>query len=104
MGIVRQCQNSEVAKALRFTGGVGDPGKIRTSDLRFRKPSLYPSELQGHCTGVYNELTGVEPAAYRRHAGDMRRNRCIVSTLEVADLQPPNNPKIDRRNRSEKER
>jgi hypothetical protein len=26
----------------------GDPGKIRTSDLRFRKPSLYPSELQGH--------------------------------------------------------
>jgi signal transduction histidine kinase len=26
----------------------GDPGKIRTSDLRFRKPSLYPPELQGH--------------------------------------------------------
>ena len=25
----------------------GDPGKIRTSDLRFRKPSLYPPELQG---------------------------------------------------------
>ncbi len=26
----------------------GDPGKIRTSDLRFRKPTLYPSELRGH--------------------------------------------------------
>ncbi len=26
----------------------GDPGKTRTSDLRFRKPSLYPPELQGH--------------------------------------------------------
>ena len=26
----------------------GDPGKIRTSDLRFRKPSLYPPELRGH--------------------------------------------------------
>ena len=26
----------------------GDPGKIRTSDLRFRKPLLYPAELQGH--------------------------------------------------------
>lgn len=30
----------------------GDPGKIRTSDLRFRKPSLYPSELQGHSGSV----------------------------------------------------
>src|SRR6478672_12619226 len=26
----------------------GDPGRSRTCDLRFRKPSLYPSELQGH--------------------------------------------------------
>jgi hypothetical protein len=26
----------------------GDPGKIRTCDLRFRKPLLYPSELRGH--------------------------------------------------------
>ena len=25
---------------------VGDPGKTRTSDLRFRKPSLYPAELR----------------------------------------------------------
>src|SRR5580765_2237698 len=28
----------------------GDPGRSRTCDLRFRKPSLYPSELQGHST------------------------------------------------------
>ena len=26
----------------------GDPGKTRTSDLRFRKPSLYPAELRDH--------------------------------------------------------
>jgi hypothetical protein len=26
----------------------GDPGLIRTGDLRFRKPTLYPSELRGH--------------------------------------------------------
>ena len=26
----------------------GSPGRSRTCDLRFRKPSLYPSELQGH--------------------------------------------------------
>ena len=41
------------AKPIRFVSctvilSVGDPGRIRTSDLRFRKPSLYPSELQGH--------------------------------------------------------
>ena len=26
----------------------GDPGKTRTSDLRFRKPLLYPAELRDH--------------------------------------------------------
>jgi hypothetical protein len=25
----------------------GDPGMTRTSDLRFRKPPLYPPELRG---------------------------------------------------------
>ena len=28
----------------------GGPGRSRTADLRFRKPSLYPSELRGHPT------------------------------------------------------
>ena len=42
----------------------GDPGKIRTSDLRFRKPSLYPSELQGHAVLVYS--TGVLGEQARR--------------------------------------
>jgi len=28
----------------------GDPGPIRTADLRFRKPTLYPTELRGHNT------------------------------------------------------
>jgi hypothetical protein len=32
----------------RFEPVSGGPGQIRTADLRFRKPSLYPSELQGH--------------------------------------------------------
>jgi hypothetical protein len=27
----------------------GGPGQSRTADQRFRKPLLYPSELQGHC-------------------------------------------------------
>src|SRR5215469_4222372 len=32
---------------LGVTQNNGGPGQIRTADLRFRKPSLYPSELQG---------------------------------------------------------
>jgi hypothetical protein len=47
MDIVQQCQRQ--ARQFRYCARRdGDPGKIRTSDLRFRKPSLYPSELQGH--------------------------------------------------------
>jgi hypothetical protein len=33
---------------------IGTPGASRTHDTRFRKPLLYPTELQGHA----NELTG----------------------------------------------
>src|SRR6185312_2783139 len=31
----------------------GDPGKTRTSDLRFRKPSLYPAELRDRKTRIH---------------------------------------------------
>src|ERR1700709_213593 len=35
------------------TGWPGVPEGIRTPDLRFRKPLLYPAELPGHaCTGT----------------------------------------------------
>ncbi len=42
------------------SGKNGGPGQIRTADTRFRKPLLYPSELQGrgalqhrfYCTGA----------------------------------------------------
>jgi hypothetical protein len=30
----------------------GGPGKTRTSDLRFRKPLLYPAELRDHLANV----------------------------------------------------
>src|SRR5450432_3126938 len=30
-----------------FSATSGDPGLIRTGDLRFRKPPLYPPELRG---------------------------------------------------------
>ena len=47
----------------------GDPGRSRTCDLRFRKPSLYPSELQGHATTVYhrrNFRRSIEMRPWRR--------------------------------------
>ena len=34
----------------------GGPGRSRTADLRFRKPTLYPSELRGHFRRNYNIL------------------------------------------------
>jgi hypothetical protein len=46
----------------------GDPGKIRTSDLRFRKPSLYPPELRGHVLITCLSLNAVarQPCSGRR--------------------------------------
>jgi hypothetical protein len=36
--------------AARVTPSIGGgPGKTRTSDLRFRKPLLYPAELRDQC-------------------------------------------------------
>ena len=37
----------------------GDPGLIRTADLRFRKPTLYPAELRGHILIFYDLQTYV---------------------------------------------
>lgn len=31
-----------------FIKNIGVPERIRTSDLRFRKPTLYPTELREH--------------------------------------------------------
>ncbi len=36
----------------------GGPGRSRTADLRFRKPSLYPSELQGHNLFLTHRIRG----------------------------------------------
>ena len=42
----RQC-----SPARKADPHLGDPGLIRTGDLRFRKPPLYPPELRGRWTG-----------------------------------------------------
>jgi hypothetical protein len=46
-----------------FVSVNGDPGKIRTSDLRFRKPSLYPPELQGHSDSSLQRLRSWIPCS-----------------------------------------
>ena len=40
--------DSEEAEYSEVFENSGGPGQSRTADLRFRKPLLYPSELQGH--------------------------------------------------------
>ena len=49
----------------------GDPGRSRTCDLRFRKPSLYPSELQGQISNkiilsifLFVDTRGQRPAVF----------------------------------------
>jgi hypothetical protein len=46
------------------SGCCGGPAVIRTRDLRFRKPLLYPSELQGH-TFHFNNLQQAVPLFVR---------------------------------------
>jgi hypothetical protein len=48
---IAELPNSTSAFAREQSGGAGES---RTPDLRFRKPPLYPSELQPHCSGEFN--------------------------------------------------
>ena len=50
----------------------GDPGLIRTADLRFRKPMLYPSELRGH----WFNFTGFLEHRFRKPLVDSRSGPC----------------------------
>src|SRR5207248_11603671 len=38
------------------------PGEIRTPDLRFRRPTLYPAELRAQSNVVYRRPPGAPPA------------------------------------------
>ena len=42
----------------------GAPGLIRTADLRFRKPPLYPAELRAHFDVLHSNLTSIR----KRHS------------------------------------
>ena len=51
--------NEKTANHVRLAA-VGAPETIRTSGLRFRKPTLYPAELRAHVLTRYN-CTMIEP-------------------------------------------
>lgn len=71
----------------------GAPHKIRTCDLRLRRPLLYPAELMEHTkpvnlcnlmsTGLLVEVTGFEPAA-----------PCSQSTCATNCATPRNHPPV----------
>ena len=63
--------------------GTGGPERTRTSDLRFRKPLLYPAELRDHCVDVIVLRVAVNAptSSLRQHA----RN----SIVGISGVKPP---------------
>jgi hypothetical protein len=53
----------------KVAGKNGGPGQIRTADLRFRKPSLYPTELQGHSLCLQFSSPEIQPIAVTSKKG-----------------------------------
>src|SRR6185312_16697287 len=66
---------------------MGDPGLIRTGDLRFRKPPLYPPELRGRAVillswTVWRAPAGARVELYHRRAAP--KSRRLPSSLVPA--------------------
>ena len=57
----------------------GDPGKTRTSDLRFRKPSLYPAELRDR---------GYRPSIFSRDIASRPGATAAWTPQGIFDLEP----------------
>lgn len=49
--MIKKAAETDIPTALRF----GDPERIRTSGLRFRKPTLYPAELRDRMQPYFRE-------------------------------------------------
>ena len=63
-----------------YTWKPNGAGGTRTHDLRFRKPSLYPAELQPHISKpIASEAPLQQPASTGRHLPAVG---CLTSTLE----------------------
>ncbi len=57
----------------------GSPGQIRTADLRFRKPLLYPSELRGHA------LESIRNHQASFCTAQLLRTNCVLDSSKTAD-------------------
>src|SRR4051812_29668284 len=68
----------------------GDPGMTRTSDLRFRKPPLYPAELRDRRPkrsrdGPYQSVGGIATPNPFRNFGSTLPQRPIVFNASCRD-------------------
>jgi hypothetical protein len=61
----------------------GGPERTRTSDLRFRKPLLYPAELRDH----YVDVVVVRVAVNERTSS--LRQRARNSIVGISGVKPP---------------
>ena len=60
----------------------GDPGRTRTTGLRFRKPPLYPAELRGHAALLqYFRLAGQRAVSFRCYFIQSQRLRLKSQAL-----------------------
>jgi hypothetical protein len=65
---------------------LGGPERTRTSDLRFRKPLLYPAELRDH----YVDVVVVRVAVDER-TSSLRQHACN-SIVGISGVKPPQAP------------
>jgi hypothetical protein len=70
-------------KKSKVDSRIGGPERTRTSDLRFRKPLLYPAELRDHYVDVVVVRVAVNErtSSLRQHA----RN----SIVSISGVKPP---------------
>src|SRR4051794_21368127 len=85
--------------------GGSAPERIRTSDLRFRRPTLYPAELRARAEASVGgsrgaERAGFEPAMERephtRLAGECLQPLGHLSGLGGASVNPGRSPTAER--------
>ena len=77
-----------------ITDKIGDPGVIRTRDLRFRKPLLYPAELRGQALRRRHAYRARgEPESYAVHlvagqAPEHRRSTELTRPSAIPETAP----------------
>jgi hypothetical protein len=89
-----RCERSPSRSAIALIDFLnGDPGMTRTSDLRFRKPPLYPAELRDRCGRCITAGRAVPTGdVWEDRAADPRRRLWIPrNAVSVASCRPRKN-------------